>query len=116
MLPEEIGQNVKKNNQMLEEIEKYLKKDDNTKSENQLSDLHTVQEDEYDDEDDEMNPAAFIHNMKEYEDHLMQVIQHDLILGECMNHVAKISKVKTFLLMQILKKRFQRKQNGSILI
>ena len=54
--------NVKKNNQMLEEIEKYLKKDDNNKSENQLSDLHTVQEDDYDDEDDEMNPAAFVHN------------------------------------------------------
>lgn len=31
-----------------------------------LSDLHTVTEDEQDSEDDEMNPAAFIHNKKEY--------------------------------------------------
>ena len=74
MLPEEIGQDVRKNNQMLEEIEKYLTKDENKPGAMSLSDLHTVQEDEEDDDDDEMNPAAFIHYKKEYEDHLMQVI------------------------------------------
>jgi predicted RNA-binding protein len=43
--------------------------------------LHTVKEDEYDDEcDNDMNPAAFIHNKKEYEDHLMQVIEYDTVL------------------------------------
>ena len=41
-----------------------------------------MKEDEYDDEDDEINPAAFVHNKKEYEDHLMQVIEYDTILAE----------------------------------
>ena len=37
-----------------------------------LSDLHTVTENDNDgSEDDEMNPAAFIHNKKEYHDHVM---------------------------------------------
>ena len=37
-----------------------------------LSDLHTVTENDNDgSEDDEMNPAAFIHNKKEYQDHVM---------------------------------------------
>lgn len=42
-----------------------------SESANTLSDLHTVHEDEYDEEDDEMNPSAFIHNQQEYVDHLM---------------------------------------------
>ena len=66
---------------MMKEIEKYLNKDDEHNK--TMSDLHTVKEDEYDDEDDEMNPSAFVHNQKEYEDHLMQVIQYDTVLDEC---------------------------------
>ena len=66
-------------NNKLAQLEKYL---NNEKKEREaISDLHTVKEDEYDDEvDDEMNPAAFVHNKKEYEDHLMQVVEYDTVL------------------------------------
>jgi len=59
-------------NSKLNEIERYLNKDEDEKSltkQMTISDLHTVKED-YDEEDDEMNPAAFVHNKQEYVDHV----------------------------------------------
>ena len=58
-----------------------------------ISDLHTVKEDEYDDEDDEINPAAFVHNRKEYEDHIQQVIENDLVQKMIEEHINKIKIV-----------------------
>jgi len=82
-----------------------------------LSDLHTVTENDNDgSEDDEMNPAAFIHNKKEYHDHVMQVIEYDTILEECRIHVNKIKKVKEFLLTCVHRRRFKEKQFGSMMI
>jgi len=68
MLPSEIKASLQQHDQMLKEIEQYLDKKNelNNSKAMTLSDLHTVKEDEYDSEDDEMNPAAFIHNQKEY--------------------------------------------------
>ena len=52
-------------NNQLAQLEQYFNQKE--KKDQAISDLHTVKEDEYDDEcDDEMNPAAFIHNKKEY--------------------------------------------------
>jgi hypothetical protein len=73
MLPSEIKASLQQHDQMLKEIEQYLeKKDDlNNSKAMTLSDLHTVGEEDDDSDDDEMNPSAFIHNKKEYQDHLM---------------------------------------------
>ena len=53
-----------------------------------------------------MNPEAFVHNKKEYEDHIFEVIEHDTVLKEIKLHIAKIKKVQTFLLTCVLRKRF----------
>ena len=47
-----------------------------------ISDLHTVKED-YDEEDElEMNPAAFAHNKEEYASHVFQAVEYDTVLKE----------------------------------
>lgn len=102
-------------NSKLDQIEKYLMKDKD-KDDDVISDLHTVNEDYDDEADDEMNPAAFVHNKKEYEDHVFQVIEHDTVLSEIKKHVAKIKKVQTFLLTIILRKRFLKKQKSAIIV
>ena len=72
-----------------------------------ISDLHTVHED-YDEEDDDiMNPAIFVHNKDEYANHAFQAVEHDTVLKEIKAHVNKIKRVKEFMLMCILRKRFQ---------
>ena len=78
-------------NSKLSEIERYLTKDDDMSSTKQMtiSDLHTVKED-YDEEDDEMNPAAFVHNKQEYADHVFQAVEYDTVLKEIKEHYAKI--------------------------
>lgn len=68
-LPQELQDAEGLINSKLNELEKYLniKKDDDL-----ISDLHTVNE-EYDEEDDD-NPAAFVHNQEEYAGFLHQVV------------------------------------------
>lgn len=48
----------------LSEIEKYLNRDKDADKNSMMaiSDLHTVKEDEDDEEDEDMNPAAYVHN------------------------------------------------------
>ena len=64
-MPQELRDAEGLINSKLNELEKYLavKKDDDL-----ISDLHTVNE-EYDEEDDD-NPAAFVHNKQEYSEFL----------------------------------------------
>jgi len=69
-------------NSKLSEIERYLNRDEDEKSltkQMTVSDLHTVRED-YDEEDDEMNPAAFVHNRQEYAEHVFQAVEYDTVL------------------------------------
>lgn len=51
-------------NSQLSEIEKYLNRDRDADKNSMMaiSDLHTVKEDEDDEEDEDMNPAAYVHN------------------------------------------------------
>ena len=56
-----------------------------------ISDLHTVKEDEDDDEDyAQMNPAAFVHNKEEHAQHIFQAVEYDTVLKEIKEHYAKI--------------------------
>lgn len=80
-----------------------------------ISDLHTVKED-FDEQDDDMNPAAFVHNQKEYADHIFQAVEYDSVLKEVKQHCAKIQKVKDFLLMCALRKRHRAKRQAQKLI
>ena len=81
-----------------------------------ISDLHTVHED-YDEEDDDlMNPAVFVHNQEEYASHVFQAVEYDTVLKEIKAHINKIKRVKEFLLMCVLRKRFQRKRQAQGLL
>ena len=73
-------------NSKLNEIERYLNNDEEDKMSSTkqmtISDLHTVKED-YDEEDElEMNPAAFAHNKEEYASHVFQAVEYDTVLKE----------------------------------
>lgn len=77
-----------------------MKKDWEKNDEDKISDLHSIKEDEYDDEvDDEMNPHHFVHNKKEYADYVFQAVEKDTVVKMIKEHYAKIEKVKSFLKM-----------------
>ena len=44
-----------------------------------------------------MNPHLFVHNKKEYADHIFQAVEYDTVLKLIKEHFAKIEKVKSFL-------------------
>ena len=66
-IPQNVLETDGKIKTKLDQIEKYLTK---APDDDAISDLHTVNEDYDDEADDDLNPAAFVHNKKEYEDHV----------------------------------------------
>ena len=75
----------------IEELKRALGEKDNQSAERAISDLHTVQED-YDDEQDleddcdnmdpNLNPSKFVRSTREYEDHVVKVVESNVIINE----------------------------------
>jgi len=75
----------------IEELKRALGEKDNQSAERAISDLHTVQED-YDDEQDieddddnidpNLNPSKFVRSTNEYEDHVVKVVESNVIINE----------------------------------
>ena len=82
-----------------------------------ISDLHTVNED-YDDENDDdmdatdpnLNPQAFVRSKREYEEHVAKYVETSVIIDEIKEYIKKVNKVKRFLVMAIYRNRFLKRR------
>ena len=91
----------------IEELKRAL---EDKSPERAISDLHTVQED-YDDEQDieddddnidpNLNPSKFVRSTNEYEDHVVKVVETNVIMNEIKKYMENVKKVKQFLLMVV---------------
>ena len=102
----------------IEELKRAL---EDKSPERAISDLHTVQED-YDDEQDieddgdnidpNLNPSKFVRSTNEYEDHVVKVVETNVIMNEIKKYMENVKKVKQFLLMVVQRHRFLKKRRA----
>lgn len=125
-IPQEIKDSEVIILQKIKELQKALYGNKDEKDEHAISDLHTVNED-YDDENDDeefggdgidpnLNPNKFVRSTREYEDHIEIIIETNVIVNELKEYMKKVNKVKNFLRMVIHRNRFLKKREGIKLI
>ena len=104
----------------IEDLKKQLGGEKEKSPGRAISDLHTVNEN-YDDENDEddmeaidpnLNPNKFVRSKGEYEDHVAKVVETSVIINEIKEYIQKTQKVKNFLIMVVHRRRFLKRRAG----
>lgn len=66
--------------------------------------------------DPNLNPTKFVRSTREYEDHVLKVIESAVIVRELKEYMQKTQKVKNFLRMTIHRHRFLKRQAATRLL
>lgn len=60
--------------------------------------------------DPNLNPNKFVRSTREYEDHVVNVIETNVLMNEIKQYMQNVKKVKRFLLMVVHRRRFLKRR------